>query len=48
MILVGFFEAFGSAWIYDIRGQFERLSPAVFYSFMITNFGAVFLVSSLS
>ncbi|KAG7355267.1 sodium:neurotransmitter symporter family protein [Nitzschia inconspicua] len=43
MILVGFFEAFGSAWVYDILGQCERLSPAVVYSFLIANFGAVFL-----
>mmetsp|Transcript_5053 Transcript_5053/g.7935 ORF Transcript_5053/g.7935 Transcript_5053/m.7935 type:complete len:154 (-) Transcript_5053:725-1186(-) len=45
MILVGFFEAFGSAWAYDILGQFERLSPAVVWSFMVANFGAIFLVS---
>jgi len=43
MILVGFFEAFGSAWAYDILGQFERLSPAVVWSFMVANFGAIFL-----
>ena len=43
MIIVGFFEAFGSAWAYDILGQFDRLSPAVVYSFMTANFGAAFL-----
>mmetsp|Transcript_7825 Transcript_7825/g.19169 ORF Transcript_7825/g.19169 Transcript_7825/m.19169 type:complete len:658 (+) Transcript_7825:119-2092(+) len=41
MILVGFFEAFGSAWAYDIIGQVERQSAPVVYSFMAANFGAV-------
>jgi solute carrier family 6 GABA transporter-like protein 1 len=43
MILVGFFEAFGSAWAYDIIGQLERQSAPVVYSFMTANFGAVIL-----
>jgi len=43
MILVGFFEAFGSAWAYDIVGQIERQSAPVVYSFMTANFGAVIL-----
>lgn len=43
MILVGFFEAFGSAWAYDIVGQLERQGSKVVYSFMIANFGAVVL-----
>jgi len=43
MILVGFFEAFGSAWAYDIIGQIERQSAPVVYSFMVANFGAVIL-----
>jgi hypothetical protein len=43
MILVGFFEAFGSAWAYDIVGQFERQSKPVVYSFFTANFGAVVL-----
>lgn len=43
MILVGFFEAFGSAWAYDIIGQVERQSAPVVYSFMAANFGAVFI-----
>jgi len=43
MLLVGFFEAYGSAWAYDIVGQCERQSPAVVYAFQITNFGAVIL-----
>lgn len=47
MILVGFFEAFGSGWVYDILGQFDRLSPCVVYSFFIANFGAVFLACGL-
>lgn len=41
MILVGFFEAFGSAWAYDIIGQVERQTAPVVYSFMTANFGAV-------
>ncbi|KAL3931612.1 MAG: hypothetical protein SGARI_004163 [Bacillariaceae sp.] len=47
MLIVGFFEAFGSAWAYDILGQFDRLSPAVVYSFMMANFGSVFLACGL-
>lgn len=43
MILVGFFEAFGSAWAYDIIGQVERLTAPVVYFFMLANFGAVTL-----
>jgi len=43
MILVGFFEAFGSGWAYDIIGQIERQSAPVVYSFMIANFGSVIL-----
>jgi len=43
MILVGFFEAFGSAWAYDIPGQLERQGKHVVYSFMTANFGAVIL-----
>mmetsp|Transcript_20654 Transcript_20654/g.48744 ORF Transcript_20654/g.48744 Transcript_20654/m.48744 type:complete len:547 (+) Transcript_20654:40-1680(+) len=43
MILVGFFEAFGSAWAYDIIGQFERQGKPVVYLFMTANFGAVIL-----
>lgn len=43
MILVGFFEAFGSAWAYDIIGQIERQSAPVVYFFMAANFGAVIL-----
>jgi len=43
MILVGFFEAFGSSWAYDIVGQLERQSAPVVYSFMLANFGAVIL-----
>jgi hypothetical protein len=43
MILVGFFEAFGSAWAYDILGQFERQTKPVVLSFMTANFGAVIL-----
>jgi hypothetical protein len=43
MILVGFFEAFGSAWAYDIVGQFERQGKPVVYSFFTANFGAVIL-----
>ena len=43
MILVGFFEAFGSAWAYDIVGQMERQSKPVVYSFFTANFGAVVL-----
>lgn len=43
MILVGFFEAFGSAWAYDIIGQVERQTAPVVYSFMAANFGAVIL-----
>merc|ERR1712025_129653 len=41
MILVGFFEAFGSAWAYDIIGQVERQSFPVVSSFFTANFGAV-------
>jgi len=41
MILVGFFEAFGSAWAYDIIGQVKRQTAPVVYSFMTANFGAV-------
>merc|ERR1712048_1520915 len=41
MILVGFFEAFGSAWAYDIVGQIERQTAPVVYSFMFANFGSV-------
>jgi len=41
MILVGFFEAFGSAWAYDIVNQFKRQTAPVVYSFMTANFGAV-------
>lgn len=43
MILVGFFEAFGSAWAYDLPGQLSRQSPPVVYSFWTANFGAVIL-----
>jgi hypothetical protein len=43
MILVGFFEAFGSAWAYDIVGQMERQGAPIVYSFMTANFGAVIL-----
>lgn len=43
MILVGFFEAFGSAWAYDIVGQVETQSAPVVYSFLATNFGSVIL-----
>jgi len=43
MILVGFFEAFGSGWAYDIIGQIERQTAPVVYSFMTANFGAVIL-----
>jgi hypothetical protein len=43
MILVGFFEAFGSAWAYDIIGQMERQGAPIVYSFMTANFGAVIL-----
>ena len=43
MILVGFFEAFGSAWAYDIVGQVKTQTAPVVYSFMAANFGAVIL-----
>lgn len=43
MILVGFFEAFGSAWAYDIVGQVKRQTAPVVYTFMAANFGAVIL-----
>lgn len=43
MILVGFFEAFGSAWAYDLPGQIARQSAPVVYSFWTANFGAVAL-----
>jgi len=43
MILVGFFEAFGSAWAYDIVGQVERQTAPVVYSFMFANFGSVII-----
>ena len=43
MILVGFFEAYGSAWAYDIQGQIERQGKPVVYLFLLANFGAVIL-----
>ena len=43
MILVGFFEAFGSAWAYDIPGQIKRQGIPIVISFMTANFGAVIL-----
>jgi len=43
MILVGFFEAFGSAWAYDIIGQVERQTAPVVYSFMFANFGSIII-----
>ena len=43
MILVGFFEAFGSAWAYDLPGQIERQSAPVVLAFWTANFGAVIL-----
>mmetsp|Transcript_17843 Transcript_17843/g.40939 ORF Transcript_17843/g.40939 Transcript_17843/m.40939 type:complete len:677 (+) Transcript_17843:120-2150(+) len=43
MILVGFFEAFGSAWAYDLPGQIERQTAPVVLSFWAANFGAVVL-----
>jgi len=43
MILVGFFEAFGSAWAYDITGQLEIQGKEIVYSFWTANFGAVIL-----
>lgn len=39
--------AFGSAWIYDILGQFDRLSKPVVISFLIANFGSVLLACGL-
>jgi hypothetical protein len=41
MILVGFFEAFGSAWAYGILDQFEKCGKPAVLSFMIATFGAV-------
>jgi len=43
MILVGFFESFGSAWAYDLPGQIKRQSLPVVVSFWTANFGAVVL-----
>jgi len=42
-ILVGFFEAYGSAWAYDINGQIERQGKPVVLLFLTANFGAVIL-----
>lgn len=47
MILVGFFEAFGAGWCYDILGQFESLGRPVVLSFMVGNFGAVLVACGL-
>jgi solute carrier family 6 GABA transporter-like protein 1 len=47
MILVGFFEAFGSAWAYGIEDQFEICGKPAVLSFMIANFGAVGVASGL-
>jgi hypothetical protein len=47
MILVGFFEAFGSAWAYGMEDQFKNCGKPAVLSFMIANFGAVGFASGL-
>jgi hypothetical protein len=47
MIIVGFFEAFGGAWAYNMVDQMEMLGKGAVLSFLIANFGAVFLACGL-
>jgi solute carrier family 6 GABA transporter-like protein 1 len=47
MILVGFFEAFGSAWAYGMEDQIKNCGKPAVISFMIANFGAVGFASGL-
>lgn len=47
MIIVGFFEAFGSAWAYGILDQFEKCGKKATLGFMAANFLSVFLACGL-
>jgi hypothetical protein len=47
MLIVGFFEAFGSAWVYGMVDQIELLGREAVCSYMVATFGAVFLGSGL-
>jgi solute carrier family 6 GABA transporter-like protein 1 len=47
MLVVGFFEAFGSAWVYGMVDQIEVLGREAVCSYMVATFGAVFLGSGL-
>lgn len=47
MILVGFFQAFGSAWAYGILGQFEKCGKTATLAFMAASFFPIFLACGL-
>jgi len=47
MILVGFFQAFGSAWAYGILGQFEKCGKKATLAFMAASFFPIFLACGL-